>query len=129
MIGDKVRALREQRGWSQIDLANQSGLSLTAIRNLEQGLKVTPRTRRMVSLALDVSLAELGGPIAWHTGKGEPKVSADEEAFSKKLNVLFDNLQKKLRPDEIEFLLTEDNWFGFCEVAWLIHQHGLTAGF
>jgi len=129
MIREKVRALRKQRGWSQIDLANQSGLSLASIRNLEQGLKFTPRTRRMVSLALDVSPAELGGSIAWLTGKGEPKVSADEEAFSKKLNVLFDNLQKKLRPDEIELLLTEDNWFDFCEVAWLIHQHGLTAGF
>ena len=36
-IGDRVRAERQARGWSQTDLAHRAGISVQAARRLEEG--------------------------------------------------------------------------------------------
>lgn len=49
-VGTTLRSLRERRGWTQSELSSASGVSLAAIRDLEQGR--TQRPRREAALAL-----------------------------------------------------------------------------
>ncbi|GAB3998547.1 BTAD domain-containing putative transcriptional regulator [Glycomyces albus] len=55
-LGDLIRSRREQAGLTQRDLAQRSGLSLAAIRDLEQGRSRRPRREsvRRLALALDL---------------------------------------------------------------------------
>jgi putative transcriptional regulator len=59
-IGKRIIYLREKRGWSQSDLARESGKDRQAIEKLENG-KVNPTAYSLyeISKALGVSLAEL----------------------------------------------------------------------
>jgi transcriptional regulator with XRE-family HTH domain len=61
---EMVRYLREQRGWSQPELARRAGLDDTQISTLETG-KRSPnlRTLRKVAAALEVDVADLFGTV------------------------------------------------------------------
>ncbi len=61
-IGERIRRLRLDRGWSQSQLAWLTDLSTAAISRIEAGnRKPTKRTIRDISRALSVSEAELRG--------------------------------------------------------------------
>jgi transcriptional regulator with XRE-family HTH domain len=65
-IGDRLRQLRKAKGLSQMALARESGLSLSIITQLEQGLTADPKlsTLKALSKALGCRidyLAEDGG--------------------------------------------------------------------
>ena len=49
-LGEKVRNLRETRGWSQAELAKRAGITKSAISTYEQGIR-TPSTDVLFSLA------------------------------------------------------------------------------
>lgn len=59
-IGDKIRRFRKERGLTQSDLADRSGVSFRAIQNIEAGER-TPRsdTVEMIAQALGVQPGEL----------------------------------------------------------------------
>ena len=59
-VGQKVRALREQKGWSQEELAFETGLHRTYISGIERGVR-NPTVLILERLAqtLDVQPAEL----------------------------------------------------------------------
>lgn len=57
-VGKNVRALREQRGWSQEELAERSGLHRTYISGVERGVRnptVTVLTSLAEALLIDAS--------------------------------------------------------------------------
>lgn len=54
----QVRAEREQRGWSQSDLATAAGVSRGTIANLERGMHLTEGKEAKVEAAL-------GKPVGW----------------------------------------------------------------
>jgi transcriptional regulator with XRE-family HTH domain len=60
-VGRSVRALREERGLSQMALAVAAGLSLNAVARLEQGGIPDPRLSTVVAIAraLGVTLDQL----------------------------------------------------------------------
>jgi len=64
-FGVAVKELRVKRGWTQAILANKSGLSITALSNIESGvtMRVSAATRRAIADALNVTEEELD-PIA-----------------------------------------------------------------
>ncbi|MGI6295442.1 MAG: helix-turn-helix domain-containing protein [Armatimonadota bacterium] len=64
ILAENVRRLRNVKRYSQKDLADTAGLSLTAIKNLECA-KAEPhmRTLQAITKALDVSIQELFQPI------------------------------------------------------------------
>ena len=49
-LGDKVRKLREQKGWTQADLARKLELTRASVNAWEMGISV-PSTRCIVELA------------------------------------------------------------------------------
>jgi transcriptional regulator with XRE-family HTH domain len=61
-IGDRLKQLRKAKKLSQMELARQSGLSLSIITQLEQGLTADPRLSTLKALArvLGCTLDELG---------------------------------------------------------------------
>jgi transcriptional regulator with XRE-family HTH domain len=59
-FGQRVRELRKERGWRQIDLAEQAGISENYVSDLELGRKeVCLRTIEALSEALDTDILEL----------------------------------------------------------------------
>jgi transcriptional regulator with XRE-family HTH domain len=57
--GDRVRALREQKSWSQEHLASASGLSVRTVQRVEVDGIASAETRLALAAALDVPVADL----------------------------------------------------------------------
>ncbi|WNI14164.1 helix-turn-helix domain-containing protein [Actinacidiphila sp. ITFR-21] len=70
MRNDLLLALRTQRGWTQEELSERSGISVRTIRNLERGRVQSPRRSSLDLLfsVLDPELRGAGGPPASGTG-------------------------------------------------------------
>ena len=59
-FGQRIRTLRKERGWSQEELAELSGLDRTYISGIERGLRnVALRNIEALAKALEVSIGEL----------------------------------------------------------------------
>jgi transcriptional regulator with XRE-family HTH domain len=60
LLGKRIRKLRQERGWRQLDLAEQAGLNENYISDLELGRKeACLRTLATLSSAFEMKLAEL----------------------------------------------------------------------
>tara|TARA_B100000678_G_scaffold291620_1_gene309912 strand:+ start:9340 stop:9549 length:210 start_codon:yes stop_codon:yes gene_type:complete len=59
-FGARVRALREEKGWSQEELADRSGLHRTYISSVERGIRnPTITVVEQIAAALTFSMSEL----------------------------------------------------------------------
>ncbi|MGW8847790.1 helix-turn-helix domain-containing protein [Streptomyces xiamenensis] len=78
-IGDRLREVRKRRGMSQKELSEQSGVSLSLIRKLEQGERRDARleTARMLASALRVPTTRL---IATHVEEPSDQNTVDRWA-------------------------------------------------
>lgn len=56
MIADKIKALREARGWTQAELARRMGITRNGVNSWEQGLS-TPSPACIVDLAKTFSVS------------------------------------------------------------------------
>jgi predicted ATPase/DNA-binding Xre family transcriptional regulator len=75
MRNDLLLALRTQRGWTQEQLSERSGISVRTIRNLEQGRIHSPR-RSSLDLLFSVLDPELRS-LVQANGSGLPGIGAD----------------------------------------------------
>ena len=57
--GQKIVRLRHEKGWTQEDLAEQSGISKRAIENIEKGGRSLPRNVDVLAQTLGVEIREL----------------------------------------------------------------------
>jgi transcriptional regulator with XRE-family HTH domain len=62
-FGERLKRIREKRGWTQMELANQSGVPYETIYRVERGTHQEPRVSIAAKLAraLGVSLDVLAG--------------------------------------------------------------------
>lgn len=59
-FGQRIRDLRQERKWSQEDLAGKTGLHVTYVSGLERGRRnPTLRVIAQLSLALDIDLGDM----------------------------------------------------------------------
>jgi len=59
-LGERIRQLRTERGWRQIDLAEEAGIHENFVSDLEQGKKeACLRTIQTIAKAFDLTVAEL----------------------------------------------------------------------
>ena len=56
MIAEKIKSLREERGWTQAELANRMGVTRNGVNSWEQGLSV-PSPASIVELAKTFSVS------------------------------------------------------------------------
>lgn len=60
LLGERIRKLRKQKGWRQIDLAEHSGVHEVHISDLERGTReVGLRTLLAIAQALGARLSDL----------------------------------------------------------------------
>lgn len=78
-LGSLIRTHRERAGLTQRQLAERSGVSLAAIRDLEQGRSRRPRreSARRLARALDVPDAELARTLGPDEGAADPPPRPD----------------------------------------------------
>jgi transcriptional regulator with XRE-family HTH domain len=60
-LGGFIKQAREAKGWSQRELSRHSGVSISTVHNLEQGLVKTLRleTARLLARSLGVSVDQM----------------------------------------------------------------------
>ncbi len=95
-IGQLVRAGRQQAGLTQHELASLAGVSVSTVRDLEQGRTHRPRAALLDRLATVLALDDLAGPepppgtglrlrilgsvTAWRDGRPLPLVESRQRA-------------------------------------------------
>ena len=59
-LGERIRQLRTDRGWRQIDLAEETGIHENYVSDLELGRKeICLRTLQTVAVAFEMKTADL----------------------------------------------------------------------
>ncbi|WP_103110901.1 helix-turn-helix domain-containing protein [Brevibacillus reuszeri] len=103
IIGNKLRRLRKERGWSTHDLAEQAGVSSSLINDLEneRDRTVTLSSLKKISDSLNIALVELL-PVQSHMG--DQSLTTEE----KELYHLFHSLNPDQRSALVTFLKTLD---------------------
>ena len=64
MVGERVKALREARAWTQAHLADAAELSLRTVQRLERTHAASAETMLAIAAALGVDVASLSEPVA-----------------------------------------------------------------
>lgn len=119
-----IQKLRKSKGFTQIQLAEKAGISITSLRNFEQGGQPSNNVKRALAHALEVSLAEIGGlNVATWTCKSEE--SQAEKKFNEGIKIFFNDLISKADPLERIIIDDVDNMLGFQEILFLARKHGL----
>lgn len=72
MIGDRIRQLREARGWSQAHLAEAAGVSPRTIQRVETRHAYSGETAMALASVLGVPVADLVAPSAAAPGEHRP---------------------------------------------------------
>lgn len=93
-MGERIKEAREDRGWSQKDLASKAGVSQGAIGNLEIGLRQTSRKLLEIAAALQVR------PEWLATGRGEKAAEG----------VPFSALRKPSADFQNHYEVSENDW-------------------
>jgi transcriptional regulator with XRE-family HTH domain len=63
MNGDKLEAMREERGLSREDLAREAGISAETVSKAERGHRVRGKTAWKVANVFGVHPSEMGHPV------------------------------------------------------------------
>jgi XRE family aerobic/anaerobic benzoate catabolism transcriptional regulator len=66
LLGRRIRELRKARNWRQINLAEEAGLNVIYISDLENGRKeICLRTLNALARALDVNISDIFKPMGF----------------------------------------------------------------
>lgn len=74
-----VRALRRERGWSQIDLASLAQLAQRTVKAAEGGRAVGLRSVRALATALGLPITRLCAAIAVASPSASPAAARDDQ--------------------------------------------------
>ena len=90
-ISEKIKKLREECNWSQMRLANEAGVTASAISMIESRQRMPSLiVIRKISDALKVSVSELTGELP------QDKVAKEAQAFFRQ----FSDLSELSEPDQ-----------------------------
>lgn len=79
-IAGRIKALRKERGMTQVELAQRAGISPQLLRLVEQSGRISNRTRFLLAMALNVPISKFGGSSI--DGKGvEKRLLRDAEMW------------------------------------------------
>ena len=96
MVGARIRALRQQRGWTQEELGGRADLDFTTIGGAERGEKsLSLKSLARVADALGVDLAWLVRQQQSETGQAESEGLVEELI----------GLVRDLRPDDLRHVI------------------------
>jgi diguanylate cyclase (GGDEF)-like protein len=75
--GTRVRDLRQERGWTQEELAGRAGYSKRTIENIEAGKRTRPKTLAEVAQVLRVEPGQITAPDSEEAAGGGPAAVPD----------------------------------------------------
>lgn len=78
-LGDKIKALREAKGWTQVELAQRSGVSQQTIGKIEVNGSREPKTLPRIAAALGESVESILGSISGPAGQPRKVVTLKRE--------------------------------------------------
>jgi len=58
-LAERIKTMRTQRGWSQVQLSQASGLSLRTVQRTEKSGRCSPKTLLAIAAALETDVCEL----------------------------------------------------------------------
>lgn len=64
MDGEKIEAMREERGLSRQELAQEAGISMETLRRVERGERIAAHTGRKVARVFGMHPREIGRPAS-----------------------------------------------------------------
>ena len=82
-LGDKVKELRQNLGWTQVTLAEKAGVTHATISRIESGKVVQPMMNHLRNLA-----EALGVSVDYLSGKSAQMFS-DEPQYDKQVHTIF----------------------------------------
>lgn len=88
-LGDVVRALRERRGWTQQQLADEAGIDRTVLVRLENGGENKRTTVEKVARGLKVRTADLYDAVPPKLSDGLRAVLAKHDDLDPKAQAVF----------------------------------------
>jgi transcriptional regulator with XRE-family HTH domain len=112
-----IQKLRLQRGWSQEQLAEVSGLSVRTIQRLERGQPGSLETMNALAAVFEIDLDRLKEPTM---DTPRPPLPADEAlalAHVRKVKAFYVNLTSYLI---VMPALAALNWFSYPQYLWFI---------
>jgi transcriptional regulator with XRE-family HTH domain len=134
-VGDRIRALRQRKGWTLKDLAGRTNLSVPYLSDLERRMDSNPtlETLTVIADALGCPVAELMGPASSHSPEGSVPDSLRRfirsEDFSRRVERIAqrtERTQDDVRDEIVSFLgvapkrstgeLTADDWRRLLDV-------------
>lgn len=96
-IGKKIRLLRQQRGWSQDDVAKRLYISIPALSKIETGITDINLSRLIqVATLFDMTVIQL---LAFNQNSADHKIGSELDTINKRLmdrEAEVINLQKKV---------------------------------
>lgn len=102
-VGDRIRVLREENGWTQNHLAVVAGVPQPTIWRLEKGVISNPKMDilKKVALALEVSVDVLTGGPRRPTSSDE---AGDKDLMPEVVFRSFEKLSQSRRTQLVDFL-------------------------
>ena len=108
-VGQLVRRLREQRGWTSYELAERSGLNRSIVSKLERDLRSpSPETLAKLADALEVGVEDSYAAAGFAPPKGLPtfrpylraKYGHIPDVKLSELSDYFERIAEEYEPDE-----------------------------
>ena len=127
MLGARIRALRQARGWTQAQLAAQVQVSVTYISMLERGREIhaTAPVLARLATALDIALSNLVDvtrPLDTGLPVLPPAGAADADVEFQRLLKVWPHIQPALRPYLVELANTLATISMLLDTAGAAHQ-------
>jgi transcriptional regulator with XRE-family HTH domain len=95
-VGNNIRALRHQRGWSQEDIAKRLGISIPAFSKIETGITDVNLSRlEQIATIYEINVVQLLGLGLTETEKQYSSMSAAQRKLIER-EIEIANLQRKV---------------------------------
>ena len=88
--GDEVKLAREERGWSQAQLAEAAGTSQQTVDRIERGVTGSSKALPEIQKVLGIARYDLGRPLADRTPEEQAAVDAPFKAYIREKTMSLD---------------------------------------
>lgn len=109
MLGEKIKKLRESRGWSLSELAERAGVAKSYLSTIERNLRRNPSIQFIEKIA-DVFHVSVTSLIEEESELDKMKMDANENLDSDWINIVKEAMDSGIEKDEFKAFLEYQKW-------------------